>query len=70
LLQQLHARHLGHALIGNDERDRIAAFLELAECVDGQRTGLGAHDTVAIGIAPTQVAIDGAKDFRIVVDGE
>jgi hypothetical protein len=70
LLQQLDARHLGHALIGHDKRDRIAALLELAECVDGRGTGFGTHDTVAIGIAPTQVAIDGAKDFRIVVDGE
>jgi hypothetical protein len=70
LLKQLDAGHLRHTLVSDDERDWITAFLEAPQRVDGRRPRLGADDSILLGIAPPQVAIDGTEYLRIVVDGE
>ena len=70
MLEELDARHLRHALVGDDEGNRVASLLEAAQRVDRRCTRLGTDDTVAVGVAASEVAIDSTKHFRIVVDGE
>jgi len=60
----------GAPLIGHDHGNRIAALFEGAEGVDRRCARLGSHDAIAIGIATAQIAVDSAKDLRIVVDSE
>jgi hypothetical protein len=44
--------------------------VELAHGAQGRRAGLGAQDTVVLAVVAAQVALDGAQDVGIVVDGQ
>ena len=62
--------HAGHALVGDEHRDLLAAGADLADEV--QRLGAGgrAQDPVAVAEAAAQVAGDGGEDRGLVVDGD
>ena len=65
----LRARHPGHALVGDEQRDLLAAADELTERLQALRARPGAHDAVALAELPAQVAGDGGQDRGLVVDG-
>ena len=60
----------GHPLVGDQQRDLVAARAQL--CEDLERLGAGgrAHDAVALAEASPQVARDRGEHRGLVVDGE
>ena len=65
-----HAGHLGHALIDEEERDGFVALQQRVADFERGGAGIGANDAVMLRVMLTQVALDGAQDFRIVVNSE
>jgi hypothetical protein len=67
-LQQLDAGHAGHALVDQQQRDRGAPELRLAQ--GGQRllAAAGPQHAIVASVATAQVALDGARHRRLVVD--
>ena len=70
LFEELHAAHLGHALVGEDHRDLFAAQGDLAQGLEGGGPRIGPHDAVVLAVLAAQVAGHGARDTGIVVDGQ
>jgi hypothetical protein len=70
LRQQLRAVHPRHALVADDDRERVAARLELADGCERLLARGRAHDRVRLAIAGAQVAADRGEHLRIVVDDE
>ena len=70
LLEELDPVHLRHPVVGQQDRDQVAAQLHLPQRVQRLRARLGPHDAVMVAVAPAQVAGDRAGDARVVVDGE
>ena len=68
--QQLHARHLGHALVHEQERDRVAALGQAVEQGERRRPRRGLQHAIALAVVAPQVALDGARHLGVVVDGE
>jgi hypothetical protein len=70
MFEELHAAHLWHPLIDEQQRDCVVA---LAELVEGrQRLGAGAcaYDAVVSAKVPAQVTFDGSEHARVVSDRE
>ena len=70
LLEEVDAGHAGHPVVGQQQRDLLAAQVQLAQRVERARAVLGAHHAVRLAVAAAQVAGQGAADRRVVVDGE
>ena len=68
LAQELGARHAGHALIHEEQRDRRAAPVQLVCRVDGLLRRRRRHDAVRLTIVLSQIALDGTQHFVVVVD--
>ncbi len=70
LLEELDAAHLRHPVVGDEHRDGLAAQLQFLQA--GERVGarFGAHDAVALAVVLAQVAGNGPRHRRIVVDGQ
>ena len=68
LLEKLHAGHARHPLVDQEQRDRLAARVELVHRLQRRRAGVGAHHAVALAILPAQVALDRAEHLGIVVN--
>ncbi len=65
--KEIHAVHLGHALIGEQQSHGIVARFQFAQSGEAGASGIRAHDSIAIRIAAAQVPLNGAKDFRVVI---
>ena len=71
LRQQLDAGHPGHALVGDDQRHRIAARGQSCrEDLERILAGARGDDREVARVAAPQIALDGADDLLVVVDGE
>ena len=70
LREQLDARHLRHALVGQEQRDGIAALRQPFEQIERAGTGLGREHGEALRVARAKISLDGAHDVAVVVDGE
>ena len=70
LFEELGAAHLGHAVVGDEYRHRIATQLEFGECLERVGAGLGAHDPVVLAVVAAKVAGHRAGHGGVVVDGE
>ncbi len=68
--EQLDAGHPGHALVGGDERQRLAAEDEPGHEVERLGTGRGTQDAVVGAVAGPQVPRDRGRDRRVVVHGD
>jgi hypothetical protein len=65
--QKLDATHVGHAVIGYQEGDRLGALRQPAQDVKRASAGIGGHHTIAVAIPLPQVAFDGPQHIRVVV---
>ena len=70
LREQLDARHLWHALVGQEQRDGIPARGQPFEEIERAGTGLGREHGEALRVARTEISLDGAHHVAVVVDGE
>ena len=62
--------HAGHALVGDQQRDLVAAAAELLQELERLGARGGAQDPVALAEAAPQVARDRGEHGGLVVDGE
>ncbi len=62
--------HPRHALVGEHERERLAAPAQLAHELVGLGARAGAQHAVLLAEAAAEVALHGAQDGRLVVDDE
>jgi hypothetical protein len=67
-LKKLDSGHTRHALVADDEGDRLVAFAELVEGVEGGLAAGGAQNTVVGSVFAAQVLDHRFKDTDIVVD--
>ena len=70
LPQQLGARHVGHALIDEEERDLSVARCERLRRLEAFSGRGRLHDAVVGSVLLSEVALDRAEDGGIVVDHE
>ena len=68
--QVLGPGHPGHALVGDQQRDLLAARDELLQRAQGLGAGGRAHDPVALAEPPAQVAGDRGEHGGLVVDAD
>ena len=68
--EQLDARHPRHALIGDDERQRVTTRHEAADEIQGLLAGLCGEHREVPRIVVAEIALDGADDLTVVVDCE
>jgi hypothetical protein len=66
----VRARHAGHALVGDQQGDVVAARAQLAQEVQRLGARRRAQHAVALAKAAPQVARDRRQHRRLVVDGE
>ena len=59
----------GHALVGDQQRDLLAAGADLAEQIERLGARAGAQDPVALPEPAPQVARDGRQHRGLVIDG-
>jgi hypothetical protein len=57
-------------MIDDHERDGVIPLLEAVEEIQRAFPGFRAQYTVPLLIMPLQIALDGAKNIEIVVDGQ
>ena len=62
--------HRRHALVGDQQRDLVAAACAAAEQVERLGARGGAQDAVALAEAAAQVARDGGEHGWLVIDGD
>ncbi len=65
--EEIGAGHMGHALVHQEEGDRVRALLELANDVHRLGAGTDLHDTVFGPVMAAQVSLDGVEHLRLVV---
>ena len=70
LLEELEAAHLRHAVVGEQHRHAVAAKLQLAQGLERLGAGLGTHHPERLAVVAAEIPGDGARDARVVVDGE
>ena len=68
LLQELHARHLGHAVVREEHGDVLLGQPKLAQDLERGTAGFGAHHSKALRVLAAQVAGYGLRDRGIIVD--
>ena len=68
LLEKLDSGHHRHPLVGEQHRDRRAAQLRLPQRLQRLLTTLGAQHPVVTPVAAPEIALDGSRDGRLVVD--
>ena len=67
--EEIHAVHLGHALIREQQGHWIVACFQFAQSRQAGGSGIRAHDAVAIRITAAQITLDGPQYFRVVIHG-
>jgi hypothetical protein len=70
LSEETDAVEFRHALIGEEERDRVVAGFEAMEGIERLVGGRSTHDAVTLGVAAAKIALDGLEDIGVVVNGE
>ncbi len=70
LLEEVDSGHSGHALVGEEEGDRVLALLKLAADVERGSAGGGADDAVVLAVVAAQVLDHSFQYAGVVVDGE
>ncbi len=68
LLQELDAVHLGHPVVGEQQRHLVAAQLHLTDRLQRLGTGVGPHDPVRLPVLPAQVPGHRPGHGRIVIN--
>ena len=66
--EEIHAVHLGHTLIRQQQRDGIVARFQFPQSGKAGASGIRAHHAIAIRVTAAQIALNGPEDFRIVID--
>jgi hypothetical protein len=67
-LASADAGHLRHAVIDQEQSQRLAALPELIEQGEGGRAGVGREDAIVGSVLAAQIALDGLQDVGAVVD--
>src|SRR5208283_4823478 len=67
-LKKLDSRHSRHALVADDQCDRLVTFAELIEGVEGRLAAGGAQDTVAGAVFAAQVLDHRFKNANVVIN--
>ena len=67
-LEEVDAGHAGHALVGEEEGDDVAALFELGGDVEGGLSGGGAEDAVVLAVLAAEVLDDCFEDADVVID--
>jgi hypothetical protein len=70
LLQELDPGHLRHPVVGQQQRDRLTAQLQLAQRLQRLRSGLGPDDPVLLAVPAAKIAGNRPGHPRIVVHGD
>ena len=70
LRQQLDSRHPGHALVGDDQRHRIAPRGELSQDLQRVLARARGDDREVACVAIAEIALDSSDDLLVVVDRE
>ena len=68
--QEVDPGHLRHALVRDQQRDRLAAADDLLDHAQAGLAGVGEQDAVAGAVALLEVALDRPAHREVVVDGE
>ena len=66
--QKLDAGHLRHAVIDQEQGQRLAALLELVEQIERALAGAGREHAIVFGVLAAQIALDGFQNFGVVVN--
>ena len=66
--EEIHAVHLGHTLIRQQQRDGIVARFQFPQSGKPGASGIRAHDAVAIRVTAAQIALNGPEDLRVVIN--
>jgi hypothetical protein len=69
-LEELDAVHLGHAVVGQQQGNLVAAQLDLAQRLQRLVAGAGPDHPVPVPVPPPHVARDGPGHGQVVVDGQ
>jgi hypothetical protein len=69
LFEKLHARHLRHALVDQQERHHLVAALQFAQGVERDRARVGLDQAVVRRVFTPQIALHGVQDLGVVVNG-
>jgi hypothetical protein len=70
LLKKIDAGHARHALVGEEQGDRVASLLELDAGIEGRLSGTRPQDAICRAIFSAQVLDDRLKHAHVVVDGK
>ena len=68
--QKLGTAHVGHALVHEEERDRVVPLLQPVGRLQRLGPGTRLHDPVLLAEVALEVALDGVEYLRFVVHGE
>jgi hypothetical protein len=68
--EEVCARHLGHALIDQEQGHRPATLLQFARRLEGGRARSGFEHPVVAPVAIADVPLNRVQDFGVVVDNE
>ena len=69
LLEEVDSGHAGHALVREEEGDRVLSHLKLAAYVERSSPGGGADDAVVLAVMAAQVLDHSFQYAGVVVDG-
>ena len=69
LLQEIYPQHFGHALVGKEQRNGFPFLLQLRNGFQGLVSARGTDDAVVLLVLGPQIALQGAEDLLVVVDG-
>lgn len=70
LFEELDSTQTGHAVVGDDHSDCIAAKFHFTQGLERLVAGLRANDSVLLAVPFPEVSNDGTRNTRIVVDAE
>ena len=62
--------HAGHALVGQEERNRFVAFFQLRADVERGLAGSSPQDAMLLSVFAPQILDDRLQDRNIVIDGK
>ena len=55
LLEELEPAHLGHAMVGQQHCDQVAAQLQLTQRLQGLWAGLGPHHAIVLAVLTAEI---------------
>lgn len=70
LLQELHAAHVRHALVAEQQGDGLVAAQELAQLLQGCRARGAPGEAVVAAVSAPHIALNGVEHCLVVVDDQ